>query len=51
MLINRNKYVFSSKKKHVKGTGFVDSLSSIFNSIKASAAPILKNVGNMLRII
>ena len=44
MLVNRNRYGFSSKKKHVAGTGFVDSLSSIFNSIKASAAPILKSV-------
>ena len=46
MLVNRNRYGFSSKKKHVTGTGFVDSLSSIFNSIKASAVPILKSVGN-----
>ena len=46
MLVNRNRYGFSSKKKHVTGTGFVDSLSSILNSIKASAAPILKSVGN-----
>ena len=46
MLVNRNRYGFSSKKKHVTGTGFVDSLSSIFNSIKASAAPIFKSVGN-----
>ena len=46
MLVNRNRYGFSSKKKHVTGTGFVDSLSSIINSIKASAAPILKSVGN-----
>ena len=46
MLVNRNRYGFSSKKKHVTGTGFVDSLSSIFNSIKASAAPLFKSVGN-----
>ena len=46
MLVNRNRNVFFSKKKHVTGTGFVDSLSSIFNSIKASAAPIFKSVGN-----
>ena len=29
MLVNRNCYGFTSKKKHVTGTGFVDSLSSI----------------------
>ena len=46
MLVNRNRYGFSSKKKHVTGTGFVDNLSSILNSIKASAAPIFKSVGN-----
>ena len=46
MLVNRNRYGFSNKKKHVTGTGFVDSLSSIINSIKASAAPILRSVGN-----
>ena len=46
MLVNRNRYGFTSEKKHVTGTGFVDSLSSILNSIKASAAPIFKSVGN-----
>ena len=46
MLVNRNRYGFTSRKKHVIGTGFVDSLSSILNSIKASAAPIFKSVGN-----
>ena len=45
MLVNRNRYGFTSKKKHVIGTGFVDSLASIINSIKASAAPIFKSVG------
>ena len=54
MLVNRNRYGFSSKKKHVIGTGFVDSLASIFNSIKASAAsaaPYSKALAIMLRII
>ena len=46
MLVNRNRYGFSSNKKQVTGTGFVDSLSSILNSIKASAAPIFESVGN-----
>ena len=30
MLVNRNRYGYSSKKKHVTGTGFVDSLSEYF---------------------
>ena len=55
MLVNRNRYGFTSNKKHVIGTGFVDSLSSIINSIKASAAPALhqysKALATMLRII
>ena len=46
MLVNRNRYGFSSKKKHVTGTGFVDSLSSIFNTIKSATAPVFKTVGN-----
>ena len=49
MLVNRYYYGYSNKKKHVTGKGFVDSLSSIFNTIKASAAsaaPIFKSVGN-----
>ena len=49
MLVNRTKlWNFANKKKHVTGTGFVDSLSSILNSIKASAAsaaPIFKSIG------
>ena len=46
MLVNRNRYGFSSKMKHVTGTGFIDSLSSIFNSIEEYAAPMFKSVGN-----
>ena len=46
MLVKRYYYGYSNKKKHVTGKGFVDSLSSIFDTIKASAAPIFKSVGN-----
>ena len=46
MLVNRNGYGFSSQKKLVTGTGFVDSLANIFNSIEASAAPVFKSFGN-----
>jgi len=50
MLINKNKNVrgFSNNKKKIIGRGFVDSLSSMFNSIKASALPALKGVGSYL---
>ena len=46
MLVNRYYYGYSNKKKHVTGKGFVDSLSSIFNTIKSATAPVLKTVGN-----
>lgn len=46
MLINRNVYGYSGNKKYVIGRGFVDSLSSIFNSFKASAIPALQSVGS-----
>ena len=38
--------VFQARRNTLQGQGLVDSLSSIFNSIKASAAPIFKSVGN-----
>ena len=46
MLINKNVYGYSKNKKYVVGRGFVDSLSTIFNSLKASAMPALKSVGS-----
>jgi hypothetical protein len=46
MLINKNVYGYSKNKKYVVGRGFVDSLSSIFNSLKASAMPALQSVGS-----
>src|SRR5271157_3006685 len=48
MLINKNVYGYSKNKKDVVGRGFVDSLSSIFNSIKASAMPALQSVGSYI---
>src|SRR5271157_4581669 len=48
MLINKNVYGYSKHKKYVVGRGFVDSLSSIFNSIKASATPALQSVGSYI---
>jgi len=47
MFINKNDHGDSKKKKYV-GRGFVDSLSSIFNSIKASAMPTLQSVGSYI---
>ena len=46
MLINKNRYGYSKNKKYVVGRGVVDSLSSIFNSVKASAMPALQSVGS-----
>jgi hypothetical protein len=46
MLVKKNAYGYSQKKKYVTGRGFVDSLSNVFNSIKASAAPTLKSIGS-----
>ena len=40
--------VIQKIKKHIVGRGFVDSLSSIFNSIKASAMPALQSVGSYI---
>ena len=46
MLVNRYYYGYSNKKKHVTGTGFVDLLSSIFNTLKSATAPVFTTVGN-----
>ena len=44
MLVSKNKYGYSDKKIHVTGKGFVETLSSIFNTIKSAAAPVFKTV-------
>ena len=50
MLISRNSYGYSNKKKYVTGRGFIDSLSNVFkqlgNSFRASAVPAIKNIGS-----
>jgi len=46
MLINENRYGYSGKKKHITGRGFVDAMSSVFNSLKSSVAPALRSFGN-----
>ena len=46
MLVNRYYCGYANKKKHVTGKGFVDSLSSMFHTIKSATAPLIKTVGN-----
>lgn len=46
MLVQRYSYGYSQKKKYITGRGFVDSLSNVFNSIKASAVPAMKSIGS-----
>ena len=44
MLIKKNAYGYSQKKKYITGRGFVDALSNVFNSLKASAVPTIRSV-------
>ena len=46
MLVQNHVYGYSRKKKYITGRGFVDSLSNVFNSIKASAAPAIRSIGS-----
>ena len=46
MLVNRYYYGYSNKEKQVTGKGFVDSLSSMFNTIKSATAPLMKTEGD-----
>ena len=46
MLISKNNYGYSGKKKHITGRGFVDSMSSVFNSLKSSLAPAFRTVSS-----
>ena len=46
MLINKTTYGYSQNKKHITGRGFVDTMSSVFNSLKSSLAPALRNVSS-----
>jgi len=46
MLVLNYAYGYSRKKKYITGRGFVDSLSNVFNSIKASAVPAMKSIGS-----
>jgi len=44
MLINKNTHGYSRSKRHITGRGFVDTMSTIINSLKSSVAPALRNV-------
>jgi len=46
MLIKKNAYGYSQKKKYITGRRFVDALSSAFNSLKASAVPAIRSIGS-----
>src|SRR5271166_6590847 len=46
MLINKYTYGYSQNKKHITGRGFVDTMSSVFNSFKSSLAPAFRNVSS-----
>jgi hypothetical protein len=46
MLIQKTTYGYSRNKKHITGRGFVDTMSSVFNSLKASVAPAFRNIGS-----
>jgi len=46
MLINKNTYGYSRHKRHITGRGFVDTMSSVFNSLKSIAAPTFRNIAS-----
>ena len=46
IFVNKTKYGYSSRKKYITGKGFVESLSSVFHSLKSSASPVFKSIGN-----
>lgn len=46
MLVQNYAYGYSQNKKYITGRGFVDALSNVFNSIKASAVPAMKSIGS-----
>ena len=46
MLVNKNYYGHSNKKKHVTGKSFVYSLLSIFDTIESATVIVFKTVEN-----
>ena len=46
MLINKHTYGYSRNKRLIMGRGYVDTMSSVFNSLKATAAPAFRSIGS-----
>ena len=48
MFVNKTKYGYSSRKKHITGKGFLETLSNVFSSLKSSATPLFERIGNCM---
>src|SRR6266545_7216619 len=48
MLINKNVHGYSRKKRHIMGRGFVDIMSSVFNSLKSAVGPTVRNINSFV---
>lgn len=46
MLINKNTYGYSRKKRYITGRGFVDTMSSVFKSLKSTVVPAFRNIAS-----
>ena len=46
MFVNKTKYGYSSRKKHITGKGFIETLSNVFSSLKSSATPVFESIKN-----
>ena len=46
MFVNKTKYGYSGRKKHVTGKGFIETLSNVFSSLKSSATPVFESIKN-----
>ena len=46
MLVSKNTYGYSQKKRYITGRGFVDTMSSVFNSLKSTVVPAFRNIGS-----
>ena len=46
MFVNKTEYGYSSRKKHITGKGFIETLSNVFSSLKSSATPVFESIKN-----
>ena len=46
MLIIKHTHGYSRNKRLIMGRGIVDTMSSVFNSLKAAAAPAFRSIGS-----